>query len=379
MRDGISTWYSEQHKRWILQVSFRDASGKRRTIQRRAKSHGEAEKRAIDLSRSPALKQLQSGNLSMEQLLESYIKEQRLRVRPTSLANTVHLLNLYVLPRWAKRKIANVSPDMVEDLLYGLASSGLRVGTVNTVRAKAHALFAFAVRKGHLTINPISKVRPLSYTDSSKSQVQAPWRLQEAKSALAAFKGHHLEPFFVLALSTGMRKGEILALRWSDINFPSSTVRVQKSRGERRILVEHSRLEIQQIEGETKTRASNRTLPLSEEVAALLHEVLDQRTRAGEVLQDDYLILGANGQPISPSYLTRGFNAVLKKSGIRRIRIHDLRHTAANIALESGARLEELSQGLGHTGTEITKRTYAPAVQALSDRFVSGVSRALFH
>ena len=81
---------------------------------------------------------------------------------------------------------------------------------------------------------------------------------------------------------------------------------------------------------------------------------------------------------MSPSYLTRAFNRRLKASGVRRIRIHDLRHTVAHLALEAGVLLEEISQGFGHTGVEITKRTYAPAVQALSDRFAKKVSTILF-
>lgn len=378
MRDGTSVWYSEKHKRWIFQVAFRDSSGQRRTIQRRARTKSEAERRAIDLSRSPQLKEVKLGVVNLDALLAKYIAEQKLRVRPASLANSVHLLNLYVLPMWGRRNISNITQNMIEELLVELEGSGLRVGTVNTVRAKLHALLNFAVRKGHLVSNPVSQVRPLAYSAGKASQVQPPWSISEAKAALAAFKGHELEPFVVLALATGMRKGEILALRWSDVNFSSLTIRIQRSRGERRVLSATSKLEVKILEGLTKTKASNRTLPMSAEVASLLSDLKIRRFGAHEGGEDGYLILGMHGNPISPSCLTRSFNKVLVEAGIRRIRIHDMRHTAANLALETGARLEELSQGLGHTGTEITKRTYAPAVQALSDRFVSGVSRALF-
>jgi integrase len=117
---------------------------------------------------------------------------------------------------------------------------------------------------------------------------------------------------------------------------------------------------------------------LSDELAQVLKSLRDECFDAKRVLLDQHLILGANGSPMAPSYLTRAFNRKLEQAGIRRIRIHDLRHTVAYLALEAGVALVEISQGFGHNGVEVTKRTYAPAVQALSDRFARQVSKLLF-
>lgn len=378
MRDGTSVWYSEKYKRWIFQVSFRDSRGKRVTIQRRAKTKSEAERRAIDLARSPNLKAMRSTSLDVEVLIGRYVEYQNMRIRSSSLANSVHLLRLYVVPVMGTRNIEKVDSAAIEDLMISLARANLRTSSINTVRAKVHALFAFAFRQGLVDSNPVKNVPRYAELGSKPSQVQQPWSLVEARSALAAFRGSDLEAFLVIALSTGMRKGEILGLRWSDVNFGNLTLKIQRSRGERRQIGPTGNIEIKLTYGAPKTQASTRTLPMSEDLAASLIRLRDQRFQGSSLIPEEHLILGANGAPMSPSYLTRAFNRKLKASGVRRIRIHDLRHTVAHLALEAGVLLEEISQGFGHTGVEITKRTYAPAVQALSDRFAKKVSTILF-
>lgn len=378
MRDGTSVWYSEKYKRWIFQVSFRDSRGKRVTIQRRAKTKSEAERRAIDLARSPNLKAMRSTALDVQGLIGRYVEYQNMRVRSSSLANSVHLLRLYVVPVMGTRNIEKVDAAAIEDLMTSLARANLRTSSINTVRAKVHALFAFAFRQGLVDSNPVKNVPRYAELGSKPSQVQQPWSLIEARSALAAFRGSDLEAFLVIALTTGMRKGEILGLRWSDVNFGNLTLKIQRSRGERRQIGPTGNIEIKLTEGAPKTQASIRTLPMSDDLAASLMRLRDQRFEGSSLIPEEHLILGANGAPMSPSYLTRAFNRKLKASGVRRIRIHDLRHTVAHLALEAGVLLEEISQGFGHKGVEITKRTYAPAVQALSDRFAKKVSTILF-
>ena len=378
MRDGTSVWYSEKHKRWIFQVSFRDSSGKRRAIQRRAKTKSEAERRAIDLARSPNLKSRRNAAIDVQGLIARYVEFQKMRVRSTSLANSVHLLRLYVVPVMGNRSIEKVDSAAIEGLMSSLAQSNLRTSSINTVRAKLHALFGFAVRQGILDSNPVAKVPRYSESGGKPSQVQSPWTLEEARAALAAFRDSDLEAFLLIALSTGMRKGEILALRWSDVNFANQTLKIQRSRGERRQLGLNGDVEIKLTEGAPKTQASVRTLPMSDELAASLLQLRNHRFQRSGLATNEHIILGANGAPMSPSYLTRAFNRQLKGAGLRRIRIHDLRHTVAHLALEAGVLLEEISQGFGHSGVEITKRTYASVVQALSDRFATKVSTILF-
>jgi integrase len=210
--------------------------------------------------------------------------------------------------------------------------------------------------------------------------VKDPWSISEVRSVLKAFSGHFLEVFMLIALTTGMRKGEILGLQWKDVDFRHRQIRVEKSRGERKILNSDQSISVSNELGPTKTKSSTRVLPLTSRLREHLLALREIREAKGiPAGPEDYLVLGAKGEPISPSYMSKLVTKHLKANNIRRIRIHDTRHTVAVLALEEGVPLEEVSQGLGHSGVEITKRIYAPSVQGLSDRFVNRMDQILSH
>jgi integrase len=378
MRDGISVWYSAKEQRWVFQVSYKDETGKRHRIQKRAKSKSEANRRALDLARSPHLKTMVTRNNKFDELMRDYASTMTHQVRPNSLAVSMHLLTLYVCPVFGKKKINEIKVPQVSELLNKLRTSGLSVNTVNTVRAKFHALMEFALAQGRIDLNPVSRVKPLKSKLGEDTQVKAPWSLGEVQNVLRAFSGHFLEVFLLFALTTGMRKGEILGLQWRDIDFENQQVRVEKSRGERRSLNPDQTISVSIDIGPTKTQSSNRHLSLTRRLTDHLVELRRSRELRGHSIgPEDFLVLGANGKPISPSYLSKAIANHLKAHNIRRIRIHDIRHTVAVLALEDGVPLEELSQGFGHSGVEITKRTYAPVVQGLSDRFIDRMDQIL--
>ncbi len=378
MGNGVSVWKSKNAQTWIFQVSYKDADGNRRRIQRRAKSKREALARANEILRSPKLNQMHERKPTVSELIRHYKADQENRMRSSTLANNLHLLGLYSVPQFGNRRIDSLTAPMVSKWMQDLKGKGLKISTINTARAKLHALFQFAVQRELLDANPISKVPPFKAQANSSTQVCDPWSLEEAKSALAAFKGNLIEIFVAFALTTGMRKGEILALRWCDIDFESNQIRISKSRGEKRIVLSDERVITAVEDGFVKTRASLRSLPLPSLVRHLLETRRATLLSEGHAPNDqDYVVTGENRQAISPSFLAKVFKRTLQIHGIRRIRIHDLRHTSAVLALEAQVPLEDVSQGLGHNGIEVTKRIYAPVVPALSDRFVNRISEVL--
>lgn len=378
MRDGISVWFSERENRWVFQVTYKDQTGKVRKIQRRAKSEREAHIRANDLARSSSLKNAHLKKPKFDQLLEQYAKFKASKMLLSSLANNLHILKLYASPFFKDLRVDQITPDQVANWMDALEGRGLKTQTINTARSKLSAILNFACQKKYVESNPVAYVPRHHQQPGAPTQVQSPWDLYETRQALRAFKGHLLEPFVVLGITTGMRKGEILGLRWSDIDFANSQIRVRRSRGERRVAISPSEFVVRVEDGPTKTASSLRSLPLT----PVLREVLEGHQKylqsiGQEVSPNSYVICSASGTPLSPSHLGKVFRRVLEKNNIRKIRIHDLRHTAAVLALEAGVPLEAISQGLGHQGVEITKRTYAPVVPALSDRFVNQISEIL--
>lgn len=374
MPEGVYIWFSEKYQRWIFQVTFRDASGKLRKIQRRANSQKEAKRRAIDLARSPSLKRQPGENLTLGDFLIQYIQNVDGQLRPSSLANNLHIVNLYIAPTFGKTRLVDITPSLISLWMRNLRVRGLRAGTINTARAKLSTLLNHAFELGLVLENPVAKTKPMTNFQEQPSVVQEPWTLEESKAALAAFSGHWLLGFVTIALLTGMRKGEILALTWRDLDFEKRTIRVNKSRGERRAVTPAGHIQVVIAESQTKTRSSNRTLFMPDQIFTLMKNKEEALKQSGLFAPDAHVITGQKGAPLAPSYLAKAFNQVLENNGLRRIRIHDIRHTSAVLALEAGAPMEEVSQGFGHSGMDITKRTYAPVVPALSERFVKRLS-----
>jgi integrase len=175
-------------------------------------------------------------------------------------------------------------------------------------------------------------------------------------------KGDRLEALYSVALALGLRQGEALGLRWEDIDFDAATLRVRRS--------------LQRIAGafqfvEPKTARSNRTLALPNIAAIALREhrtrQLTERLAAGPMWEEHSLVFArANGSPLYGSNLTREFQRMLERAGLRHLRFHDLRHGCASLLIAQGVHPRIVMETLGHSQIGITMNLYShvlPEVQ----------------
>lgn len=186
--------------------------------------------------------------------------------------------------------------------------------------------------------------------------------------------GHRLHALFGLALHTGLRKGELLGLRWEDLDLDASTAVI------RRTLQRTSAGGLTTLP--TKTRASERRIALPARCAhsLQLHHEQQQREReaAGTTWQrDGHVFTTAQGRPIDPTNLTRAFTTLLRKAGLRRIRFHDLRHSTATLLLEQGVELVMIKELLGHAHIGVTATVYAHVRLRLQRDAIDTLSTAL--
>ena len=149
-------------------------------------------------------------------------------------------------------------------------------------------------------------------------------------------------PMFLLALTAGLRQGELIALKWSDLDVKGRTLTISESRAvERRELVEY--------------QGGTRTVSLTEEVVELLR--MEHARHPSNPLM---FMHPATQRPYSPQMVRRMHNEIIKEAGLDHIRFADLRHTCAVLALQNGMGTEEVSQMLGHFRTSMTRQNYAP-------------------
>lgn len=265
-----------------------------------------------------------------------------------------------VIPAFAKR----ATLPILAGVLLDASRSGLHIH-----RVLSEAL-GQAVRWQLLAVNPAIAVQPPRPT-RPKLQIPEP---ELVESIVARAHGTNLYVPIVLAAATGMRRSEILGLRWKAVDLDKGLVRVvdtlQRSR--------HRGLEF----AEPKTDRSRRTIVLPPfAVEVLRRHLLDQkqrRLRAGSAWHDaDLMAEIGNGRPIDPGEFTRRFRRIAKDAGAPRVRLHDLRHAFATMLLASGVHPKIASEALGHSTVGITPDTYSHVLPNMQADAAAAIERAL--
>ncbi|MCH0570986.1 site-specific integrase [Streptomyces sp. MUM 136J] len=201
-----------------------------------------------------------------------------------------------------------------------------------------------------------------------------PLTAEEARAFLAAAHGHRLNALFELALRTGLRKGELLGLRWEDLDLAGGTASI------RRTLQRTNTAGLTALP--TKTQSSERRIALPTECMRSLEQHRERQAREREAAgtnwkSSGYVFTRPDGYPIEGATLTRHFNTLLRRATLRRIRFHDLRHSAATLLLEQGVELVVIKELLGHAHIGVTATVYAHVRLRLQRDAIDLLSNAL--
>ena len=257
----------------------------------------------------------------------------------------------------AKSTLGNLKPEDFEDYYdYLLVECGLDDCTALHHHRIMKQALSYGVKKGPLLYNIMDKVEAPADSDFEGDY----YRASEARELLEKAKE---DPLYIVVLLTtyyGFRRSEVLGLRWSAIDFESNTISI-----ERKVIVasRDGKRETHDLK-KTKSRSSRRTLPLIAVVKdALLkhkelHEEYKRVFKSYHQGTEGYVCTDVLGKLFSPDYVTSHFQVLLKHSGMRSIRFHDLRHTCATLLILNGMSLLNVSRWLGHSSTAITERYY---------------------
>lgn len=203
----------------------------------------------------------------------------------------------------------------------------------------------------NLILKNVAKTATLPKADKQEMQV---WNEEEVTHFLKVAKEDPNYILFSLALQTGMRQGEILGLRWKDIDIENKTLTIKQ-------VLSHDGKEL--LSG-AKTNAGNRAISLSDSIISDLKKhrskILQEKLVQGKYYIDNDLVNCTSlGTPLNPSNVRRTFNRLIKKADISQIRFHDLRHTHATLLLSKGVHVKVISERLGHSNIKITLETYS--------------------
>jgi integrase len=176
------------------------------------------------------------------------------------------------------------------------------------------------------------------------------WTPQQVRTFLGAVDGDRFYALWVLLLTTGMRRGELAGLRWCDVDLDAGVLSVVRTRVSVAYTVSES---------DPKTRSSRRSVTLDARVVAVLRthrrRQLEERLRWGEAWTDTgYVFTREDGWPIHPERISVLFARLVEIAGVPKIRLHDLRHTSASLALASGVHPKVVGERLGHSSISVT-------------------------
>jgi integrase len=298
---------------------------------------------------------------TVQQYLETWIETVKLQIRPGTWRRYHDFVSLHLIPALGKTALVKLSPQQIQLLYTKKFHEGLSTTTIHHLHGMLHRALKDAMRMGMVARNVTEMVTPPRRAHKEMMTLTE----EQCKVFLEAVTGDRFEALYVLALTTGMRIGELLAIRWADIDVEQATLQVRASLQE---------VENKFVIAETKTAYSRRRIGLSQVAVEALrgHRVRQHQERLalGPVWNTalDLVFPNAIGGIMIPDNLTkRSFKRHLAQAGLPQIRFHDLRHTAATVLLARGINPKVVSEMLGHADIAITLRVYAhvtPHMQA---------------
>ena len=297
----------------------------------------------------------------LSQHIAAWIESNRVNITVTTYDHYVHILQRHIKPYFDQRRItlSGVTPGDLEDYYAQKIKDGLSPNSVIKHHAIIRSALQWAVKHRYIRENAADFAKKPEHI---KYQGFAPYSVEEVAQLLYLTQNEPIAVPIFLASFYGLRRSEILGLRWSAIDFQRGwlqieTTVVREKQGDQIVTVVR--------DDTTKTAYSKRSLPLCQYTAQYLMSVFQrqqsQRTLCGASYDTrylDFVCVDMMGTLLQPDFVSQKFQQILEKNGLRRIRFHDLRHSCATIMLYLGYTLKDIQTWLGHSNYNFTADTY---------------------
>lgn len=358
-----------QQKNGLYSARFVDKSGKRR--QKRFKKLQECRQwiaDAIYVNEHSNL--LQATDILVDAWFEYWIDIKRKTVRPNTVRNYSERYNRNIKKIIGKLLLSDVKPLHCQKIFSDMADEGYRTSTIYQTRIALFNMLEFAKENDIIRYNPCKK--------SVKSDMGKPSQKKEAltidcqKKFLEYAVGNSYENQYRFILQTGLRTGELVGLKWDDIDFQNKTLRIQRSM-EYRYSVGEWRV------GEPKSRSGYRTLPLTDEAIEIL-KLQKKKNREIKVIPmewSSFVFLCRKGTPVKNSTYDTALFKICDKAKIEHFSMHVLRHTFATRCIEAGMKPKTLQMLLGHSNIGITMNLYVHTTEEEKKKEIELVADAL--
>ena len=363
-------------QKYRVVYNYTDAEGKKRTKERLVYGRGQAEAAERELraavNREKAESGRSAGGMTVKELWKMYERERRHDVRETTMDRKGSVIRNQVLPLIGDVPLPELDFERLTRWRTELNETGRKASTKNGAYRDLRAMLNFAVARRLIPENPLKGVPPFrdpyKEADAAKLRYYTKEEFREYAAAARAWaerrgdlRGRGIFLFFEIAYYTGMRKGEINGLRWSDVEdgrylWVRRSI-AQKLKGK------------PWIETPPKSQASVRRIQMPEALADELAAHRERQRRAAG-WNEGFFICGGPA-PIPDTTLEKANADFAAAAGVKRITVHEFRHSHASLLCNAGINIKEIARRLGHADSEITLKTYAHLYPAEEERAVS--------
>ena len=322
--------------KWLIQYRYTDWQGKRRKSTKR----GFATKReAEEWLRNFLITQKADFDMKFEDFWKMYCADMETRLREHTMRTKKYIVELKILPYFGDKRVNDITAADIRQWQNELIKMGYSPTYLKTINNQLSAIFNYAVRYYDLKSNPCAKTGSMG---KSKAEEMDFWTGEEFRKFIDSVMNKRLSYMAFMTLYwTGMRLGEFLALNPKDVDLEKKTIFITKS---------YQRLGKKDVITPPKTPKSKRVITIPEFLAADIKDYMDSLY---DLQENDRLF------PITKYYLEHEMQRGIKESGVKRIRVHDLRHSHASMLIELGFSTLEIANRLGHEKVETTLNTYA--------------------
>ena len=358
--DGIDPATGKEKRRWVAAGNRRDDADKLVTELTKRSHRGET---------------VVSEKLTLGQYLTTrWLPVQESRLRASTYDSYRRNIDLHVIPALGERLLDRLTAEDI-DLFYAsllkegrkkkspgekVDAKGLAPKTVHNIHVMLNKALSDAARKGTVVRNVVALADPPSLQARKRNEIKA-WDIDQLVTFLGAIAPHRLSPAFFLAAHTGMRRGEVLGLRWRDLDLDANRVAVRQA-----LVSVAYEVSISDV----KTGTSRRTIDIDADVVGVLRDWFKTRTEEREGTEpaaDDLVFTKDDGSWLHPDTFSQLFDRTVARAKVPVISLHDLRHTHATLLLKAGVHVKVVSERLGHANVAFTMNVYQhvlPGMQA---------------
>ena len=359
----------EQNGNFQMILSYRDATGKRKnkSISTGLSVKGNKRKAEAMLMETrkkytDELANREEGqvNIQFSTFLLEWLEMMKNSVEATTYASYSMIIKSRIVPYFESRKISlrELTPKDIQDYYqFGLNVEKVSANTVIHRHANIRKALQYAMKTGQIPFNPADRVERPRKTKFAASTYNS----KELDTLFAVVRDTRIELAVILGAFYGLRRSEVVGLKWDAIDFERKTLTIKHTVTEftvdgKVVIADKDR---------TKTKSSFRTLPLVAPFEKLLVKLKSEQEANRKLCCHDYctdylgfIYVDELGMRIKPNYITQAFPNLLVKKGMKRIRFHDLRHSCASLLYANGVSLKEIQEWLGHSDIGTTSNIY---------------------